>query len=467
MKRILHLIVAMSCFSAVSRAQTFPVKPIIVNGPDTNRVNIVMLPDGFTNTQMGKFDTAVAGIMAYLFNEIPYRQYARFFNAYCIEVPSVDSGADHPGTATDVVEPIIPIANVNTYFNSTFDNGGVHRAIYATNTAGVSSVLNNNFPMYDVPFVLVNSPEYGGTGGWYITATLDASANETAVHEMGHTFGKLWDEYWNGMPGEHPNMTQESNPALNRWSNWLNVSGMGIFPYGSSNPQSTWFRPHQNCKMQFLNRPLCSVCRENIIDQIYKTVRPIDAFSPANDALVYSFAGAPINFSFTPIRPNPSSLKFQWELNGSMLGSTDTAVLIDDSQLKTGSNKLVAYITDTTLLSRSYQPAKGYVFSIEWELQKGWKTSVSKVTADNKFVYRFYPLPAHNSINLDIDNNTGASQLDYKIVAINGAVVKQGTRPLQQGSQTMTLDISGLAPGIYTCQLNGEGILAASQLVIE
>ena len=55
--------------------------------------------------------------------------------------------------------------------------------------------------------VLVNTPEYGGTGGNHITFTINAQANETAVHELGHTFGsvlhKMYPDILFGLNADH------------------------------------------------------------------------------------------------------------------------------------------------------------------------------------------------------------------------------------------------------------------------
>lgn len=447
-------------------AQVFPVNNIISNGPDTNRINLVFLPDGFQSNELVSFNTNVASIQAYIFGQTPFKEYARFFNVHAIQVPSPASGVVHPGTATDVPEPAFPIAHPNTYFGSSFDNGHVHRAVTALNSSAVYGVLNASYPMYDVPMVLVNTPEYGGTGGNYLTFTINTSANETAVHELGHTFGKLWDEYWNNMPGEHPNMTQQNDPAQIIWKNWLNTNGIDIYPYGASAPQSLWFRPHDNCKMQFLGKPLCAVCRENIIDRIYEKVKPIESFSP--DTINTIKVTAPTyTFSFQPILPEPNTLKYTWLLNGNVINTTDTFVQLTQAQIGIGTPGLVAVITDTTLMSRSYLPAQGYMFSVQWNLSQEWPASVSSIKADNKFVYKLFPVPATDKLNLYCNNSTNATELQYEITAITGSIAKKGSLAMKPGEQTLPLEITGLAAGTYNCTLKGEGIYVNTKFIVE
>ncbi|MBS1777786.1 MAG: peptidase M64 [Bacteroidetes bacterium] len=452
--------------ASAGNAQTFPVSNININGPDTNRINIVVLPDGFLSSQLDTFKDKVKSIQAYVFNASPYKEYAKFFNVYSIQVPSAEAGTTHPGTATDVTEPASPIESHNTYFRSTYDNGGVHRAVWAQNSSGVFSVLNANFPMYDVPMVLVNDPEYGGTGGNYITFSINSSANETAVHELGHTFGKLWDEYWNNMPGEHPNMTQDNSTVTNVWHKWIGTGSVGIYAHGTSGVEASWYRPHQNCKMRFLNVPLCAVCKENIIDRIYDKVNPIDAYIPANTGKIQSSA-TPLSFSFTPVKPNPNTLQYKWTLNGNTINTTDTNISINESQLNIGANTLIATVTDTTLMSRSYTPAKGYMFSVQWTIQRNWASTVSNIVADNRFSYSFYPVPAKNTVNLYCNNNTNATSLDYAITSITGSVVGSGKMSIAKGEQTLPINIGGLAAGTYNISLRGEGVVVDARIIIE
>ncbi len=467
MKKIILSLCLLAAYQFTAMAQPFPVKPLVINGSDTNRINLVMMSDGYQAAQLGRFDTAAMDIVNYIFTSTPFKEYRNFFNSYAIEVPSVDSGVVHAGGLSDCPSPaVFPSQTANTFFQSSFDNWGIHRSVYAHNTMGINSVLAVNFPMYDVPFVLVNTPQYGGTGGPYITSTINVQANETAVHEMGHTFGKLADEYF-GNANEAYNMTATSDTTLVKWRNWLKFGGIGVYPYGTTGAEANWFRPHQNCKMRLLGSPLCAVCNEGIINEIYKKMKPIDWFTPSNTSETYSFPGTQLNFLVKPVWPEPSTLTFEWELNGTIINNTDTAVTIDDSQLKSGNNRLLLYITDTTALSRTSWPDKGYVFPIEWAIRKGWRTSVNNVQADNKFSYSIYPSPAHNTFNISFDNNTRSAELQFSLVSTTGAVVKQGKFPLTEGQQEFLVDVSALAPGVYTCVLLGDGIRAHKQLVIK
>mgnify|MGYP003593625600 CR=1 FL=1 len=120
-KLLLFLFASQFCF-----AQVFETVPIIENGPRDKRINMVVLGDGFTTTEQNDFMTNATSLVNYGFSKKPYEQYKNYFNVYAIKVISAESGVKHPGTATDVPEPIIPVTNPNNFLGSTFDVG-VHR----------------------------------------------------------------------------------------------------------------------------------------------------------------------------------------------------------------------------------------------------------------------------------------------------------------------------------------------------
>lgn len=455
LKRLLPILLA--GFSLNAQAQLFPVSNIRVNGHDTNRVNLVFLAEGYTASELPKFVSDATGTTTTVFTQSPLREYRNFYNTYAIQVSSAESGTTHPGTATDVPEPASPITGANTYFNSTFDNNNTHRAIVCENGNGVYDVAGANLPSYDILYVLVNSTEYGGTGGGFCTSTMAASAADIAVHELGHTFGGLADEYWAGsiFAQEKPNMTQETNPTQVKWKNWIATGNIGIFPYGTTGEEADWYRPHQNCKMQFLGVPFCAVCKETMIDKMYEVVSPIDDYTPRIPRPVVITENS-LDFTVKVVKPIPNTLSIKWQLNNTDLPGKDTFTTISNSQLSTGNNTLTAFVTDTTALSRSYRPNRGYQFSVSWNVLK-FPTGVSSVenAGKGKFFYNVYPVPACSSLTLAYTNETEAVNLPYHIADITGKIVKKGNMPIVAGKQQTSFDISSLAPGSYI--LSGEG----------
>lgn len=231
-------------------AQTFPVQNIVYNGPPNQKVNFLILGDGYTSSQQTKFINDVTNIFSSYFNEAPFSTLKSKFNVYAVKVPSNVSGA-----------AMSPSNLIDNYFGSTYGYNGIDRLLVPTKSSTVYSVANASFPQYDQIFVLVNHTKYGGAGGAFATLSMHSSAIELALHEAGHSYADLGDEYWY-TGSERANRTANSNPNTIKWKSFLNQNGVGIYQYES--PGTGWYRPHQNCKMRYLNSDFCKVCQNHI-----------------------------------------------------------------------------------------------------------------------------------------------------------------------------------------------------------
>lgn len=358
--------------------QSQTLDTIIYNGDSDEYINIVILGDGYTmsNLNNGKLNTDGLAFANALLNESPYQEYADFFNFFIIKHASFNIGADHPATATDVVEPVFPVQDRNTVYHSTFDVASIHRLL-APAAAGVTQVntdLLNLFPNFDQIILLVNDPNYGGSGGTIATASLDASANEIAIHEMGHSFADLADEYYAGdvFAAERANMTMNNNTSTVKWKNWLSSNGVGIYPHTCTTGNcASWYKPHNNCKMQFLGSDFCSVCKEAIIDVMYGIVDPFQNKIPDLTSL-FSFNGSSTLFGSDLIMNSPNTMVIEWYLNGNLLAnrtnSKETFTFEDFPNF--GGNVLQLRVTDQTPQSRTYLPGDGYTFTLSWNVSK-------------------------------------------------------------------------------------------------
>ena len=362
MKTKILLLAFLSMFK-LAHAQVFPVETIVDNGLPTKRIKFVFLSDGYTDAQLPDFITQVTNFKNNLFTQPPFSNYQNFFNLYAIKVPSVESGADHPANATDIAENIVdhPVLVANTYFNTTFDYGGIHRLVVPQNNAALNSVLADNFPSFNQGFIFSNTPFYGGSGGFFATSTVEARSNEVSIHEIGHSFAELADEYTIAGQGERPNRTTVSDPLTIKWRNWLGSNDIGIYPLGVDNA----YRPHQVCKMKELNVPFCAVCKEAFVNKIYSLLTPIYDYSPTSATLTIDGA---TNFSANLTLPIPNTLSTEWILNGTSIATGVDNVNIIPSTLPNGNSTLTLFVKDNTTLSRSYLPASGYVFSQTWTI---------------------------------------------------------------------------------------------------
>lgn len=448
------------------RAQSFPIDTLQYTGPDDNRIVLVMLGDGYRTSEMDAFRRDAANVATKLFETTPFREYRNFFNVYALETPSNEAGADHPGTATDVSEPAHPLATVDTRFGSTFDYAGIHRLLVATEGGAVLSTLLRQFPQYDQSLIVVNSPYYGGSGGSYPTTSAEARSADIAIHELGHSFAGLADEYYAGdvYAGERANMTRETNPALVRWKNWVNTEGVGIYQHCCGGQSAQWYRPHEDCLMRYLGRPFCAVCQEAILDRIYRLVGPIDEVEPAQAEQV--FAGVPLTFRYSGQRPAPNTLTVQWQLNDALVAADTAAVTLQEQQLPLSENRLVLQIRDDTPLSRTYTYPEGYVFRREWTISRDGATGVDPQPGIDRLWYRLYPNPVVDRLFVAYEVQGVFSQLQLSILDLNGRTMLTRAVPLGAGQHTAEVDLSGLAAGMYTAVLEMPG-LRRSFLVVK
>lgn len=248
--------------------QLFPIETIRYKGSPDKMVNLVIMGDGYTASQQDDFIRDARNNVEGLFEQEPWKSKADLFNVFAIQVVSNIQGAAN--------SPSQPIDN---FFGSSFNTSGIERLLYPTRINRVVSVLSNNIPFYDIGIIMVNDTRYGGAGGAFATFSTHPSALEIMIHELGHTFTRLSDEYWAGeqFARETPNMTKDNNPATNRWRNFLSNEGIGIFAHMES---PTWYRPHNNCKMRFLGRDFCTVCMDQLQRKIEALTNSTTLLSP-------------------------------------------------------------------------------------------------------------------------------------------------------------------------------------------
>ncbi len=164
----------------------FPSVKFYNSGNPIDKVDVAFLAEGYTQAEMGKFRDDAKRIGKYILSMKPYSDNAKSFNFYAVESASEESGTDIPGEG---------IYN-NTVMNSSFYTFNTDR--YLT-TADLSLVFDvaANVP-YDAIIILVNSKRYGGGGFFnqYAESTVDNDySGQVAVHEFGHSFAGLADEY--------------------------------------------------------------------------------------------------------------------------------------------------------------------------------------------------------------------------------------------------------------------------------
>lgn len=361
-------------------AQPFTVNKIVDNGADNTHINIVFLGDGYTLGEMNKFRTDVQNITNDIMNETPFKEYNSYFNVYAIEVPSNESGTDHPGTATDCGIYASDVFYSDTYFESTFD-GSSHRLLVIRNYSKAQSVLQDNTPFYDIVIIVVNHTMYGGSGGTYSVISTHPSSSELALHENGHSFSHLGDEYdYGGGTGfERPNTTKETVRELIKWNIWIDESTpiptpetsvyytvIGLFEGAAYTPTGC-YRPKYGCMMKSLSYPFCEVCVEQTIIEIYNLLNTIETYQPLEPSIVLP-QGDELDFIIQKKNPQDNTVNVQWYLDNTIIeGVSSDVFTFNSSAIDVGSHQLKVIATDKSGFVRN-DPTSLLSSSVVWQI---------------------------------------------------------------------------------------------------
>lgn len=166
---------------------SYPVQKILDSGDSATHIDLLFLPEGYTQDEMEKFRQDVEKFKNAMFSWSPYDEYKHRFNIWIAEAPSQESGTDIPqdGIWRD------------TILNSSFNTFDIRRYLTTFDYKSVRDLAS--CAPYDQIYIIVNSNKYGGSGiyNFYTIFTSDNNMSEFLfMHESGHGFVALADEYY-------------------------------------------------------------------------------------------------------------------------------------------------------------------------------------------------------------------------------------------------------------------------------
>ncbi len=468
-------------FVSTASAQSYVLDTIHMTGPCEKRMNFVFVSDGFVDSEMVAYRAGVKSIANQLFSTTPYKEYRNYINIFAIEVPSAESGANHPGTAYDEPTPPIPVTKVNNIFGSVFDASNIHRLLVAFDEAGIKSIVFDNYPLSDQIFVLVNSSVYGGSGGALATASMNGASAEVAIHEIGHSLAGLGDEYGSGTPypgSEKPNTTAQTKRDSIKWNRWILpttpiptpdsiATAIGLFEGASYNDHG-WYRPRANCKMRSLGVSFCSVCAEAITLKIQKTVSPLDAFTPPTAPLTIG-AKDSIRFGLSLLHPIPNSLAVQWAIDSTILPSTSDTIVLNAYSFPFHDNILTATIRDTTKLVRPLLGSSGpeiKVYQVSWSLVR-LPGGVNVSAEQNTFGFTAAVDPSDGNIAATL-SLTRQEHVTLTLVDMGGRELSSlYDGEVRPGSTQLRLPVRGLSSGAYAVQCKAGNVMVGKLILVQ
>jgi hypothetical protein len=373
---------------ATAVAQAEQSHTLLANGPSDNRIDIVLIGDGYTAAQLGTFADDVSAFVGRMFAQSPFQTYRPYFNVRYVDVVSPQSGADHPEIG----------AAANTALNSTYNCAEIQRLICVDTSAVEDVLLRSVGPdQRDVVIVLVNDPEYGGSGGSLAVSSVHGESAEIVLHELGHSFGLLADEYSGGGPtcdNQHepaePNVTLMTSRSKIKWGEWIDantrVPTRTVYPAdpglyeGGKYCETAIYRPTYESKMRTLGAPFEQVNTEQLVKRIYNLVAPIDEALPSGLRVAVA-QGERVQFSVRAVRPADHDLRIRWTVDGRPVSGA-AALAIDTVALTTSDHQVTVTVTDTTAFVRT-DPAQLLSQSHTWTLQVGARTPPLVSTASD------------------------------------------------------------------------------------
>ncbi len=333
------------------------------SGPPSNRLDLLVMGDGYTAAEQTKFNADAASLLNAFFDVSPYSDYRTFVNTATLFTPSPQSGADHPPydpacagqlfptCCPDAQMQSDPLAGrfVNTAFDATFCSFATHRLLVVNNFKVLTAAAAS--PSWDQILVLVNDATYGGAGGGLSVVSTHGSAVEIARHEFGHVMTRLADEYSNAYPGYpacsdvsgtpcEPNVTDQTLRAAIKWNPWISAQTpiptpgsapnvLGLFE-GARYLETGMYRPQGECKMRSLGAPFCKVCAQEYVLRLYRggfgiPASGIDNIEPGSESPAPGAVSVPVGNSATfqvgLLQPVGNTVSVTWTVNNVPVGT--------------------------------------------------------------------------------------------------------------------------------------------------
>lgn len=260
----------------------YPTSEILNSGESSVKLDIVLLPEGYTAAEMDKYHRDAQRIMGYFLGCSPYKENKDNINFWTVDAPSAESGTDFPKNGI----------YKTTILNSSYSTFDVDRYLMTSDIKSVRDVAAN--VPYDQIIILANTDVYGGGGiyNFYAFTSVDNKFTDyVACHEFGHCLAGLADEYYTSEVGVQdyydlniepyePNITTLVN-FEKKWKSMVTpgtpiptptiekyVNSVGAFE-GGGYVEKGVYRPMQDCTMKsIVYNKFCPVCTKAINDII-------------------------------------------------------------------------------------------------------------------------------------------------------------------------------------------------------
>lgn len=231
-------------------------------GSSEDCIDVVIVAEGYTESEMKTFYADAETAAQAIFAHEPFGSFKDRFNITAVASPSEDSGVSVPREGKWK----------KTAAGSHFDTFYSDRYLTTLRLRQLHDLLSS--VPYEHIIILANTATYGG-GGIYNSYTLTTAHHRSfrpvVVHEFGHSFGGLADEYFYDDQYEqiyHPDIEPwEANITTkadfgSKWQNLVDSGRAGLVEGGGYMSHGVW-RGEENCRMRTNAHPVfCNVCQQ-------------------------------------------------------------------------------------------------------------------------------------------------------------------------------------------------------------
>ncbi len=178
--------------------------PMIENGPPADKVDLLVLGDGYTADELEGYHRDVRKVIDALFSFPPFADRRTDFNVWAVDVASERSGVTRPRSGFWNTTP------VGLTYNA-FDSERYMLSFANRELRELAALAP-----YDALILIANSDKYGGGGIYNLYSTAAAKSAQLPyliVHEFGHAFASLGDEYYTSQVSYEEFITPGTEPS--------------------------------------------------------------------------------------------------------------------------------------------------------------------------------------------------------------------------------------------------------------
>lgn len=301
---------------------------------DTAGVELIVLGDGYTSSMQQSFLDDAHSLVDFMGKDEGISEHLVIFNVHAVFTPSAEAGSDEQfGEDT-----------VDTFFDSGYGCSDIRRLICIDSSRAIASAFDA-YPDADHIVMIINDARPGGSGG--SVAVFNRTLPEFGLHELGHSFAGLADEYidedlaanarFRYKQGDYANISNSPLPEEAPWRLWIEDGSAGLYEGALYNAEG-FYRPLQDSLMRTYDQPMGVVNSEQWIVASYRAASHFSVLEPEQSRLE-ALSGQPV--TVRAVRAfGEETQSLTWFLNGREIADAKDQETVTIESLLTGKNTI-------------------------------------------------------------------------------------------------------------------------------